>query len=734
MGIDKRTMGSFNIKKFVVILAAILLVPLWAPSLGAQQEDIIGQAQKAFDSGRYQVALELAEQATKAFPHNFEAWMVLGASLERQPGGTGRALKAYRKAAQLTPDRPEVLLAIGKIHLVRMRSGIVEAEALSAIRSFDRIIELNPSHPQAYWLRGVAYLEGLGDSLSAGADFERQLGVAPEHPDASVYLLQLAVDVGEWELADEMAASMLLRHRWDTRIYRPMLRLFIEKREWGAAALVARRYLLALPAGELDAIYDLSPLLPAAGKGAYSQLGYDARMRYWRSYWGKRGGASLESTSHRLIEHIWRVAEARARYGTRQFPWDLRGELFVRYGPPDHRITGTSGTSINLIVDGPFLSRLRHRLLDLDMPYTAVDEMGNISGLTNESLLPGSGGAGEPFEIWVYMDEGLLFRLHDPLMRSEFRLAYPVDQQLNDRLLARLPVISEVEESTEPLRPMLQIAQFRGLEGKTRLHTYFSLPVIELAGPLTEMLPSGVLTSSVILADEGSDIVAEETRQRRLQAGPATEVQRSRRFVDAVSFLVGAGEYWFSAFMEHADTDRTGSFGPQLIRIRDYSGRSLAMSDVVLASTDSLGRYEGNLLDEGVAYMPQPGGVFDLERPLIVYFEVYNLAQDTEGVSIYDLTYEVFPEPKSRLFPEQIEASVEELPVTGRRTPAVSLTSTYRSLRPDVMHNMALSMEGHAEDFYRLRVSIRDSLSGILVSRETTFRVLYSIYPPSPPR
>gem|GEM_PF-1967492 len=715
------------------MLAAVLLLSLGATCLYAQQEDIIRRAREALEAGRYDLAQELAESATGAFPQSTEAWMVLGASLDRQPGKDGPALEAYRKVVALAPDHPEAHLAIGRIHLERMRRGVVEVEALSAIRSFDRVIELIPSHPQAYWLRGVAYLEGLGDTLNAGADFERQLGAVPGHPDASVYLLQLAVDTGERDLAEKLTATMLLELKWDTRIYRPMLRLYIERGEWYAAALIARRYLAVLPAGELDAIFDLSPLLPASRKGAYRQLGYDARQRYWRSYWGERGGASLENPSTRLLEHIWRVSEARALFGQQKFPWDIRGELFVRYGPPDHRITSISGTSIGLYMDGPFQSRLRSRMLDVGMPYAAVDELANFAGLINPVLFPGSERSGERFEIWLYMDEGLLFRFHDPLMRNEFRLAYPVDQQVNDRLITRLPVISEVEESTEPLRPMLQTAQFRGREGKTRLHTYLSLPVIELVGSVSDPVPDATLTSAVTLANTNFNVVADETRHRWLQAGPASAVQRSRRFVEAVSLLVGAGQYWLSVFVEHSEADRTGSFGPRMIEVRDYSGTELTMSDVVLASTDTLGAHEANLLDEGMAYLPQPGGVFDLERPLVVYFEVYNLSQDPEGISTYDLTYEVFPEPRSRLFPDQIASSVEELPVSGERTPAVSLTSTYRSLRPDVVHTTALSMEGHPEDFYRLRVRVTDALNGNRVSRETTFRVLYSVYPPTAP-
>ena len=337
---------------------------------------------------------------------------------------------------------------------------------------------------------------------------------------------------------------------------------------------------------------------------------------------------------------------------------------------------------------------------------------------------------GDRFEIWIYKRRGLLFRLSDPLMRDEFQPAFPVDQQFDDNLRSRLPVISKIEEITEPLHPTLQIAQFRGLDGKTRLHTYISLPAIELTGALSRELPSTIVSSSVILTDDSTKMVAEGSRERWLRAGPSTEVQRSRRFVETISFLINAGDYWFTTYMEHPDSDRVGSFGPRRITIRDYSNASFSMSDVVLAATDSLGRFESNILDEGILYLPQPGSVFDLEKPLIIYFELYNLQRDRAGISTYNITYEVFPEPMSRILPEQLEASVAVIEESRTGSPAVSMTSSYRSLQPEVMHNIILSMKGHAEDFYRLRVSVEDSLSGERLERETTFRVLYSIYPP----
>jgi len=722
-----------NFAKYGLIVTAVMALQVGSLFAQVEEGQVIAQARAALESGLFLEALELAEKAVAMFPERAEAWFVLGAARQQQPGGFEGAIEAYREAIRLNPDHPDAYMAVGRIHLRRMQLGGESRSSGIAIDSFTRVIELNPSHPEAYWLRGVAFLEGRGDSILAGADFETQLEVVRGHPEASIRLLQLAVDTGEFRLAQELAALMLVTFKWDLRIYRPMLRLYIEMEEWDAAALVVGRFLEVLPAGELDVIYDLSPLLPTSSKGTYEQLDADARMHFWRNYWSERGGVDLNRLPTRWIEHIWRVTEARHLFGTRRFPWDFRGELFVRYGPPEYRITDLSGTNLDLILDELYISRLNYRMFDLNMPYSAIDSIMDEFRLNNMTMAQIVSQRGDRIEFWIYKKNGLLFRMSDPLMRDEFQLAFQIDRQLNDNLQSRLPVISKIEEITEPLHPILQIAQFRGSEGKTRLHTYISTPVVELTGVLSGNLPSTFLSSSVILTDDSTREVAEGSRKRWLQAGPSTEVQRSRRFVEAISFLVDAGDYWFTTFMEHPDSDRVGSFGPRRITIRDYSNASFSMSDAVLAATDSLGRFESNLLDEGVPYLPQPGSVFDLEKPFIIYFEVYNLQSDQAGISTYNITFEVFPEPRSRVLPEQLEASVTNISESRTGSPAVSMTSTYRSLRPDVMHNIVLSMKGHAEDFYRFKVSVEDSLSGKRIERETTFRVLYSIYPPPIP-
>ncbi|MFC1629412.1 tetratricopeptide repeat protein, partial [Gemmatimonadota bacterium] len=445
-GASRRDRPSRHIIRFELLLLLILFTPIIAES----QENLVEQARTALEEGHDEEALRLVRRATRKDKQDVRAWMLQG-----------------------------------EIYLSLIDRGLTERRARSAISAFDQVIRLNPSYPDVYLKKGIAWLEGVGDSLRAGIEFEYQLQADPLHMEATVRLLELSVDMREWEMAESLASRALVEFRNQPRIYRPLIKLYLMKREWSSAALVARRYLSILSPMEREVIDDIAPLLSSDEEALYRELDPEARDLYRRRYWARRGGANLDGYATRFIEHIWRVAEARARFGDTTFPWDFRGELFVRYGPPDFRVTSISGLSFNMILDGDFQSQWRSRMLELGLPIASFDS-GNSTTFFNSDFEPPRGQG--RFSFWVYKWDGFLFVLRDVTFGGEMLLTSD-GLALNNALKEHLPVISRLEEMNESLKPAFQVAQFRGAEGQTRLHAYFSIPVSELIGTTLDSLP-----------------------------------------------------------------------------------------------------------------------------------------------------------------------------------------------------------------------------------------------------
>lgn len=75
------------------------------PQDSQRAEELINLATEALAAGQKSQALTYARQATEAAPTHAGAWVLLG-MVAREAGMVDEALRAYRRAAELDPDRP----------------------------------------------------------------------------------------------------------------------------------------------------------------------------------------------------------------------------------------------------------------------------------------------------------------------------------------------------------------------------------------------------------------------------------------------------------------------------------------------------------------------------------------------------------------------------------------------------------------------------------------------------
>jgi type IV pilus assembly protein PilF len=194
-----------------------------------QVRDTLGLAAQRFASGDLAEAEKQAHKALKLDPAAADAYTLLGAIAARR-GQSAQAGEHYRRAAELAPDRGEVLnnygawlcangypaealvwfdRALAAPNYRTPGSALANAGGCAlksgqrerAERDLRRALELEPKN--AYALASMAeYQYGQGQYFEARAFAERRLAAAPA--DASV--LQLAARIEE-RLGDRVAAS-----------------------------------------------------------------------------------------------------------------------------------------------------------------------------------------------------------------------------------------------------------------------------------------------------------------------------------------------------------------------------------------------------------------------------------------------------------------------------------------------------------------------------------------------
>jgi len=142
----------------------------------AEQLQQQGQAAlAAFNAGRIEEALRLAEPVLAAQPSNAEMAHLLAACWHQQ-GDTVRALPLARAAIQASPDAPSYLNTYG----VLLRKAKQPAQA---VRSYLRALQLQPVFPDCHYNCGNAY-QDLEQPDQAIQHYQRCIEQNPEHYSA----------------------------------------------------------------------------------------------------------------------------------------------------------------------------------------------------------------------------------------------------------------------------------------------------------------------------------------------------------------------------------------------------------------------------------------------------------------------------------------------------------------------------------------------------------------------
>jgi cytochrome c-type biogenesis protein CcmH/NrfG len=111
------------------------------------------------------------EQEVASNPTNVEAWTQLG-HVYFDTDNPAKAIRAYEKSLELSPDDPNVLTDLGVMY---RRNGEFE----KALASFDRAITIAPSLEQPRFNKGVVLFYDLKDREGAIKAWEELLKINP---------------------------------------------------------------------------------------------------------------------------------------------------------------------------------------------------------------------------------------------------------------------------------------------------------------------------------------------------------------------------------------------------------------------------------------------------------------------------------------------------------------------------------------------------------------------------
>jgi GWxTD domain-containing protein len=580
------------------------------------------------------------------------------------------AINHLEQAARLVPDEPRYQLALARAYY--------EAGFLSYARKrFQRIEKLAPGDFDAHmgmgqiWRRDwLKYLDPHSLELAIG-HFRDAAAARPQDAEPWLQLVPLHVERDELDLAMAAAeravidapgqAQARLAHAYVS--YR-MGR--IETASRGFAAAIPR-----LPKLARDRFDDISPvaneadtvalhLLPAADQGAFID-----------DFWREHDPDYTTPENEARLEFWARVAQAYFLYfNVRREEWDLRGEVYVRYGPPERAEYNPLGQRLSISYGT--VGNFPVNVLVWDYPALGMSVVLQDRLLSEHYMLP-------------------ITLTHDPDPRPDPRRVGEAGGTLATR--GGRGVFPTLPPGVHALPMESVIARFEG-ERMPRL-----LAQLESRGG-----PGDSLRATWVVVDTAQREILRGGRDLSPSACDPAEL-RVADFADALP----PGAYTVSLSVR--DRARGRAVARRAIELSEPPS-GLSLSDVLISC--------GSPVAGGATVRPEPNptGRVAHSDPLTAYFEIYHLAAGHDGRARFEYVYTVESvEKDERVWLQRMLAPrPKPEPISASRA-----ESHVGSLRRQFL---TVPLGTLPAGRYRLLVRVRDAVTGAAARTEAEFERL----------
>jgi GWxTD domain-containing protein len=681
----------------------------------AETSSKIGRADTLLAHGDVEGAYHLLRRILKEDPKSVPALVSMGLVMLANRAGGSRAVDYLTRAVRLEPDNIEARFQKALAHLRLAPGDAGRDNARQARIDLERIIALNPSHPDAWYRLGLLRQTYYSDVGGAADAFLKQLETYPAHAAARQQLLESHMAAGDWRGAARSGELILERAPDVLEAYPYVAAAHWKLGENERAMEVFESYLERLDGHERSLYLDLDSVLSVEEAAEYAALDEEGRRYYREHYWSVRNPDVTSPVNERLLEHYARVAYSRLEFGRVVWPWDERGEMYVRYGEPDRRIGFGRPYAEELIDQDPeFVSRRREFEQEVGMPLNELGER-EEGGRARAQRQP---------ERWIYLDKGLDLTFEDPVSSGRFSIHGAHTRLLVERLEENLPSLSLEEDRIGRLEPLQSLVTFRGQEGMTRLEYAYALLPEDFGAFRSSTGAYAELDVDIQLYSPGwIPVVGATEPARRIETVPQMRIRGVPLFVDATRVQARPGRYLLSTrLMDPATGNRVAVKGA--IELPDYSGSELMLSDILPAvAVQEVARGRtGRFVHGEVEVLPLPGSTIYRDQSLFIYYEIYNLTKDAYGATDYVIEYSVVEAPEEEGLTRMLWRGIRNLirPVSGLA--GLSSRIEQNGIRNEVPSWLEIDMKLAPPGTYELQLVVTDRLTGRTASNTLRFR------------
>ncbi|MDP7236766.1 MAG: SUMF1/EgtB/PvdO family nonheme iron enzyme [Candidatus Latescibacteria bacterium] len=706
----------------LTFIIPMLCLPFVDPVLGQEPEDNQGHMHSAkafYDQGNLDAAdreLDAALRVEKKTPlaHYWKGMIAL------QRDDLRKAEKAFRKARGQNRRLTEPYLGLGLVYL-RMKNRKMDAiqvlrEAIKrdpnsveayyqlaivyknlsfgdiapfgffkpmyvgkGIDALKRTLELSPDHPQANHDLGLTYELGLNNVEKALPYYVKQLESNPRHEESLDRLGRGYIKTGKYTegvttLNRLTRTFPAIEEKIGPTLAMLEATLHLNNGQFDKAEETFEAYIHTLPFEEQTMYRNVTYVLTEEENKRFEALTPVQQEEYTRTFWKSRDSDLTTPANERLAEHYRRALFSRTNFGENTFPWDRRGDMYIRYGEPDDRQQFT--LSVGQLQQANQGSRRSGSVPTIQDMGDAIREGAQSSAIERHAYAP-TGDAGIDairemnfqqryqvaveastvglsayrVESWVYVAVGIELFFVDQLNNGIFD--YPLMTRSRDvrqvarqsqfhpaRLAAEMikntPEIYEHDFGGDPLEYYYDIVTYQGEGSTSDIEISFAVPAYQLGAQTDGQGEITSLNARATMMDEGW----EELFSSEMQFGPfarPTVLRTAKNNTAIATFQIPMsifpGEAELAVSVRDAVTRKIGIYR-QPLSIPSYTARTLLMSDIKLATsiTPTI-RKRGAFIRNGYEIVPNPTRIFAGNQLVYIYYELYNLTLAEDGRS-----------------------------------------------------------------------------------------------------
>lgn len=715
------------------------------------------------ERGNVEDARELFEQVLRIDNKYPRALLGMGRVMLETRAGGERAIDYLRQATELLPTNIAARYYRALAHLKLADTDFGRDNAIMAREQLQMTLDLDPSHPDAHFRMGLLLRDIFHEFEEAESEFEKQIMVNPGHLDARYELLRAQMDLGKWDTAVTTAEALLARDPDYLNAYPYLAGAHWKAERYEESMGIFERYFPLLSEEEIGLYLDLALVLNTDEKEELLQLNQNGRRAFWAHYWRTRDPDPKTSVNERLLEHYIRVAYARIVFGADSWPWDERGNFYVRYGEPDYRSGRGMPVAWQLIDDDPEWIRRKRQfqermglstlLLETsvfeaahwDVPghldkrpvitiaesLRVVEPTWSLQDVWDYAVEESEkrqfrAGSEATRERWVYATEGIDLNFEDFTHNGAFNVWGMRSRIVVERMEEKLPTLSPEEDKIERIDPMDSVVTFRGEEGRTIVEYAFALLPDEFGAFRSVTGAYATLDVEVNLFTEQWELIAGEDQEaRRLETIPQVQIRGIPLFVDATRMEVAPGTYRLTTLLMDPESGKRAT-AEEIVELPDFSGDELIVSNILPAASITQvgpGR-SGTFIRGELEVLPLPGRVMQTDQPLFIYYEVYNLTKDQFGSTQYQIEYAVQEAPEERTLTSRLYHGLRALMGRGRGRTGVASTVTQSGISDDLRSYLEIDVSSLPPRTYILTLTVTDLVSGEKNSSTLIFRTL----------